>query len=502
MNKYYTLALYFQVIVLVSVCGAYRPTGSCEDLYNLENLPRLRPNVKCKMFSSYDRTGGNNDGFNGTYSKLRLENGCSVLAEMSGPGVIQRIWFTHSLHKKDGLLNLQQEHIKIFIDGQDTPALDIPLEDLFRGKLTQFPKPLAGSAIGGFYCYVPIPYKNGCKVMVDGDAVKFYHITYSEFPSDKGVESFSMKMSPQRRKQLQRAVRTWSNLGDIKSLGIPEYKKIEMPLELKSNEPLKFDLPRDANIIRAVFLDTSPDNLLSMPQVQLRFFFDSADTPAVDVPLLFFFGQAFKPAPYRSLMLGRKSEACYNFFPMPYSKNAKVNLISPESFNAKLVLYLQPLKEYSSDFAYLHAVYNEHKPTKPEVYYPWLQCKGTGHYAGTYLVTQGKKGLPYWLEGDERFTVDGQLSIHGTGSEDYFNCGWYAVENRLNEAGALPLHGFPVYRQDAEPTQAVAYRWHIADPVPYENSIIAEIEHGGDNKVAAHYQSVTFFYDTRSGRLP
>ena len=490
------------IVMSVSLYAAYQPIEPLEDLYNLQNLPRLRPGVICKMFSSYDRTGGNNDGFNGTYSKIRLEDGCSVLAEMSGPGVIQRIWFTHSLHKKDGLLELKQEHIKIYVDGSDTPALDVPLEDLFNGKLPQFPKPLAGSAIGGFYSYVPIPYKDGCKVLVEGDAVKFYHITYSEFPSSEGIESFSMQMSPQKSKQLANAVKAWSDLGNIKTLGLEDHKKIEMQIDSKPSAPYQTDLPEGSHMIRAIYLDTDSNNVILGPKVRFQIFFDSAKSPAVDVPLKFFFGQAFDPDPYRSLMLGKTSDAYYNFFPMPYNKNARLKISSTEPFKSKLTLLLQPLSEYRSDFAYLHAVYNEQSPTKPGVYYPWLTQTGTGHYVGTYLITSGPKGLPYWLEGDERFTVNDKLLIHGTGSEDYFNCGWYAVENRLNNPGALPLHGFPIYQQDTEPTRAVAYRWHIADPVPYEGSIIAEIEHGGDNKFKAHYQSVTYYYDTHPAIAP
>jgi hypothetical protein len=499
-KKLLTFAFYFYVVLAVSVCNSYSPVEPLVDLYNLENLPRLRSGVKCKMFSSYDRTGGNNDGFNGTYSKLRLENGCSVLAEMSGPGVIQRIWFTHSLHKKDGLLALKQEHIKIFIDGADTPALDVPLEDVFSGKLPQFPEPLAGSAIGGFYCYVPIPYKDGCKILVEGDDVKFYHITYSEFPSGDDIESFSMQMSPVRSKHLERAVKAWSNPGDAAAFGLADCEKINIPLDVKPTRPTRFDLPAGSHMIRALYLDEN-SGLSTSDTVRLQLFYDSAETPAVDVPLLFFFGKAFNPAPYRSLMLGNTAEGCYNFFPMPYRQNARLKVISPEPFKGKIRLLLQSIPEYTSDLAYLHALYTRHNPAKPDVYYPWLVCNGTGHYAGTYLITEGPKGLPYWLEGDERFTIDGRLSIHGTGSEDYFNCGWYAVENRLNKPGALPLHGFPVYRENVDPTRAVAYRWHIADPVPYEKSIVAEIEHGGDNKFAALYRSVTYFYDTRPGNV-
>src|SRR5208337_2338284 len=84
-------------------------------------------------FSSYDRTGGNNDGFNGTYSRIRAEDGNSVLAEVDGPGVVQRIWFTHTSGEQPGLLDRKQEHVKIYLDGRDRPALDVPLETIFSG---------------------------------------------------------------------------------------------------------------------------------------------------------------------------------------------------------------------------------------------------------------------------------------------------------------------------------------------------------------------------------
>src|SRR5271166_3539204 len=64
----------------------FRPSGSPEELHDLGLLARLRdPGVQAVGFSSYDRTGGNNDGFNGTYSRIRAEDGNSVLAEVSGP---------------------------------------------------------------------------------------------------------------------------------------------------------------------------------------------------------------------------------------------------------------------------------------------------------------------------------------------------------------------------------------------------------------------------------
>ena len=89
----------------------------------------------------------------------------------------------------------------------------------------------------------------------------------------------------------------------------------------------------------------------------------------------------------------------------------------------------------------------EADPTRSKEDFGWLKAEGHGHFAGVLLMTEGKAKLPYWLEGDDRFRIDGRLAIHGTGSEDYFNCGWYALPGRLDRPACYPSHGFPVYRK-------------------------------------------------------
>lgn len=486
------------IFITVFFCGytlAYEPKGSIEELYGIENLPLLRSGVKCKMFSSYDRTGGNDDGFNGTYSKLRVENGNSVIAEMEGAGCVQRIWFTHSVINKDGLLDLKGEHIQVFLDGNEEPAIDVPLEDLFSGKLEQFPKPLVGSALGGFYCYVPIAYQNGCKIVIEGTGVRFYHVTYNEFADSKNVETFTMNMTPVQKEQLAKAVKVWSSLGDVESLNITNPETLDYDLSLGANETKTIELPNGKYMVRAVlFTEENTGNEKNLDG-QIQFTWDDAQSPAVDLPLPYFFGQAFSPEPYQSLLLGNYEGSYYNFMPMPYNSSANIKITVNEALNGKITIILEPISSNYGEFGYFHANYQENKPVEDGLHYMFLNTSGTGHYIGTYLVTEGARSQPVWLEGDEKFTVDGEPAIHGTGSEDYFNCGWYAVENRLNQAMGMPLHGFPVYRSTDKHSQAVAYRWHLTEPVPYENKIEAKIEHGISNSVTADYRSTVFFYD-------
>ncbi len=233
------------------------------------------------------------------------------------------------------------------------------------------------------------------------------------------------------------------------------------------------------------------------PTARIQITWDGAKSPAVDLPLDYFYCQAKNPIPFRSLLVGKSGDVWYNFMPMPYRKAGKISLRASKPLEAKLTVVATPLDKNPGDLGYLHAVYHESLPTKTGVYHPYLKRQGRGKFIGVYLVTDGhnKSNLPTWLEGDEWFTCDGELRIHGTGTEDSFNGGWYAVPGRLNGPGTTPISGFPVYRNKGGAYVTASFRWYLTDPVSYEKSIEAKIEHGPTNDVNANYRSAAFFYD-------
>jgi hypothetical protein len=477
-------------------------TRFIDELYRLDLLPRLHPGETCKMFSSYDRSGGNDDGFSGKYSILRKENGNAVLAEMKGPGCIQRMHFPHSEYSVPGLLGRKGEHIRIYLDGAKKPALDVPLEDIFYGKLAGFPRPVADVAIGGHYCYVPIPYRKSCKVVVDGTDVKFVQIVYRTFPTDKGIVTFQYPPTAAQKEALAKAVTAWKSGGDLSPLGVDEVSETakrsnEGVFSLQAGGSVTLDLPEGPRMVRAVRLQLKPESIQNADGARVQITWDDAATPAVDLPLEYFYCQAKKPIAFRSLLVGADKQGWYNFMPMPYQKSGKITIVATKPIAGKLTVVSQPLAKNADDLGYFHAVYSESLPTKTGKFHPYLLHKGRGKVIGAYLATDGhdKSNLPIWLEGDEQFTCDGELGIHGTGTEDGFNAGWYAVPGRLNGPGATPLSGFPVYRKDAGTNVAVAYRWYLSDPVPYEKSVAFEIEHGGTNDINANYRTTAFFYD-------
>jgi hypothetical protein len=467
------------------------------ELFRLELLPRLNPGETCKMFSSYDTTGGNDDGFSGKYSVLRDENGASVLAEMKGPGCIQRMHFPHSEYGVPGLLGRKGEHVRIYLDGAEKPALDVPLEDIFYGKVDGFPKPISDTAIGGFYCYVPIPYKESCKVVVASKAVRFVQIVYRTFPSDRGIATFQNPPTASQRAALTKAVKAWTSCGDLAALGVDESSKVEKPFALEAGQSLDWTLPEGPKMLRALRLTIKPEQLANAAAARLQITWDDAKSPAVDVPLEYFFCQAADPIAFRSLLLGSSDQGWYNFMPMPYRTSGKLTLKAGKPLAGTLSVVTEPLPADADNLGYLHVAYNESLPTKKGMFHPYLLRQGRGRFIGVYLVTDGHNdsNMPTWLEGDEWFTCDGEMRIHGTGTEDSFNGGWYAVPGRLNGPGTTPISGFPVYRKRAGREKAVAFRWYLTDPISYDKSIDAKLEHGPTNDINANYRTAAFYYD-------
>ena len=99
-----------------------------------------------------------------------------------------------------------------------------------------------------------------------------------------------------------------------------------------------------------------------------------------------------------------------------------------------------------------------------------------------------------YLEGDESIYIDGETiaSIRGTGTEDYFNSGWYFIRGPYS----APYHGVTI--KDEQAARINAYRWHIEDPIPFQKSLRFTLEHGGTNDAPGmDYASVAYWYQTQ-----
>ena len=176
---------------------------------DLEHLAVLPPTgEKCAQWSSYDRAskydeatgkyvawGANGDG----KGVIRQEGDRAVMAEMEGPGCIWRIWSARA----------QNGRVKIYLDGQEQPAIDMPFIHYFDGKHAPFNYSMLsyemrslGSA--GENLYFPIPYQKSCKIVADAGWGQYYHFTYTTFAPSTKVPTFKADFGPEETAALKK----------------------------------------------------------------------------------------------------------------------------------------------------------------------------------------------------------------------------------------------------------------------------------------------------------
>jgi hypothetical protein len=219
----------------------------------------------------------------------------------------------------------------------------------------------------------------------------------------------------------------------------------------------------------------------------LRIYWDDQAHPSVECPVGDFFACGWnKYAPVSSLAVCVNPGSALNcYWPMPFRRRCRITLENRDT--ESMVLYYQidyALGGVPDDAAYLHAQFRRVNPLPyKEVYTILDNVKGRGHYVGTY-VAWGVNNTGWWGEGEIKFYLDGDRdfpTICGTGTEDYF-CGSYNFENpqtKQYQEFTTPYTGLQVIRPDGvyqSQTRFGMYRWHITDPVRFEQDIRVTIQ--------------------------
>jgi hypothetical protein len=229
----------------------------------------------------------------------------------------------------------------------------------------------------------------------------------------------------------------------------------------------------------------------------LKATWDGDAKPAILVPVGDFFGYSFGDPSARSLLVGVESDTAYAYFPMPYDNSARIEIVSerqsgpPVRFTSEVISTPQARQKNEGRF---YARWNRENPVPQGEPFKFVEVDGRGHLVGVILQAQGfESGQTLFFEGDDEATLDGQLTIHGTGSEDFFNGGWYDIPGRWNGRFSLPLSGALDYQKSLGRTGA--YRLMLSDAYAFQNSLKLTIEHGGEgNRVPADYAATSFLY--------
>jgi hypothetical protein len=247
----------------------------------------------------------------------------------------------------------------------------------------------------------------------------------------------------------------------------------------------------------------------------LRIYWDDQEQPSVECPVGDFFACGWqKYAQVSSLPVCVNPGSAFNcYWEMPFRKRCRITMtnIGAEA----MTLYYQinyTLTEVPDDVAYFHAQFRRSNPLPYKEDFTILDgVQGKGHYVGTYMAW-GVNNNGWWGEGEIKFFMDGDgeyPTICGTGTEDYF-CGSYNFDLGKENGGyrefTTPYAGLPqVIRPDGlyqANTRFGMYRWHVMDPVRFEEDLRVTIQALGWRSGGRYLPlqddiaSVAFWYQT------
>jgi len=465
--------------------------------YDIGDLPAYRTQTVAGQISSYDTTGGNDDGFSGKYSYLRkLPDSSLIIFDVQGPGVINRIWTPTP----------SEDSLDFYIDDTTHVAFTIKYKDLFSGKIFPFVAPLCNNQLGGYYCYLPVPFQKRCIIVYRGKQTQFHQIGYRLFPKETIVKKFNTELTAEEKSALQQIQNLWNKknrtVNNFQSKNTNQLQISNTHFQLKPGE--KSTILQTSTGGRIVGIELSPSSAFEglLKEADIKITWDNETHPAVYCPVADFFGYAFGKASMESLLIGTSANKSYCYFPMPFDKSAKIELIYRKPVSAKVldpltitanIFYTNEARNIGKEGKF-YANWNNQPNVPLHQPHEFLKVSGKGHYVGTVLQARGlQPGMTLFFEGDDSTIVDGKLSMHGTGSEDYFNGGWYAMMDRWDGPFSMPLSGALDYSLPLSRTGG--YRLFLTDKISFKNNFYQSIEHGPEqNNKPASYTSVAYYY--------
>jgi hypothetical protein len=279
----------------------------------------------------------------------------------------------------------------------------------------------------------------------------------------------------------------------------------------------------------------------------VRMWWDGEDKPSVEAPLGDFFGvghaQRVEFASLPLQMSPARGQAFNCWFPMPFASRARIELTSEAEAPTNFYYYVdyELHDEAPAGYGRFHAQWRRQNPTRGvsdeglstreysfggtniggENNYVILEAEGKGHYVGCNLNIHNLRRGPaqewpadlswppipseyrerrgeffrcfnWYGEGDDMIFIDGEPwppSLHGTGTEDYFNTAYCPATKYDSAYHGVTMPGGPNWSG-----RISLYRFHIEDPIHFQESIRVTIEHGHANRRSDDYSSTAYWY--------
>ncbi|EEF58611.1 DUF2961 domain-containing protein [Pedosphaera parvula] len=526
------LQLVFALLLTVTVQAEEPPMIPVGlDTYRMwERWPYQHIGQRAYMRSTYDRRGGN-EGADASHFLYQLADDYNVSLDVAGPGVL---YFARYNHWHGSPWHYNVDATDYVVQETSTANPNKPAENSVFMPGDAFPNPLTWTwsiTKGADLMWVPIPFE------------KSFQMAYSRTHYGTGYYIYDKYV---RGTKLSRPIRSWNEQMKPEQDVLDLINRVGSDLvpQPETREGRKLGITREAGtwsfsgggtvgverrtdkpqMLRALEFSVPKDKAIEFGRCKIRITWDDLPYSSVEAPIALFFGAGTlynrddREYLVKSFPMVVKFDqervhlACY--FPMPFLKSALIQLIGDGKSSVSDIQWsarFAPYKEPANQVGYFHATYQDHphpEPGQDLVLLETRKTEGGGDWSGSLVGTsfifthQNDLGT---LEGDPRFFFDDSLTpqAQGTGTEEWGGGGDYWGGRNMT----LPFAGHPVGARKIEEAKCdedkihSAYRFLLADLMPFGKNALIRLEHGGENQSTQHYETVTYWYGLNSPSL-
>ncbi len=471
-----------------------------------------------------------------------------VLLDRKGPGVMDKLWFTHD--PTQAFLSLLTQVNLFFssdapdvvewgslsklgnlrIEVDDAIVYDGPIESWFSGDAQQLPDPLKQILVWRYRQFgsdgniIPVPYQKHLKVSVYGGKgkPKWFMATGVDLPAGTRVKSYSTDDLPldQMASQAMNVLHPETFLDSL-----PNAQDFELKVQADNPAALSFE---GAGTIGAIQFKLGKAYDPRQLTLQVKY----GTTTGIDLPLLAFFGEPDQLSFHQSTPIGvvdaGDTYLFYSNLPMPYQNDINIRISTSSENTIPLSVRLARLQ--TTFGTQLSAQYNP--PERLQVYGPdyTVHIDGDGKLVGLVLITGDQRydSIPNnksketdqeaidkrvwpmgYLEGNLSITDGaGNMRLY-SGQEDWAEGGYYFNAGYTTPTGGSnrPFGGILRYKSGQDGYATLFRYFNDLSAFPFKNGLNLAFGHGTyRNNFPVSYSTVVLYYRAVPGgstmRLP
>ncbi|HJN91362.1 MAG TPA: glycoside hydrolase family 172 protein [Dehalococcoidia bacterium] len=250
--------------------------------------------------------------------------------------------------------------------------------------------------------------------------------------------------------------------------------------------------------IRHIWMTFPPAPPEVMRALSLEVFYDGQPQPSISVPALDFFGMPLgRPVEFASILGASQEGRGFNsYVPMPIRASARLELTSHSdqvmSFYYQIDYTLDgpaaaAERSANGGTGLLHVGWRRENPTTIREDFTIVEgLVGPGRFLGCNLGIRVLDAGDWYGEGEVKIFLDGDTThptICGTGLEDYVGSAWGMGPHAAPYAGS-PLE-VRASESESQPDFLSFYRWHLLDPIVFQEELRVTIQQIGAVAFAA-----------------